>query len=68
LQVAHHQGYIEVDWSRVTSDTTSLADRLRDRLRLRRKSGLEKFLDFAKKNIYITGSFTAGLFLGIAYS
>jgi hypothetical protein len=52
----------------VTSDTTSLADRLRDRLRLRRKSGLEKFLDFAKKNIYITGSFTAGLFLGIAYS
>ena len=52
----------------MTSDTTSFADRKRERLRIRSRSGLERILDFAKKNIFVTGSFTAGFFLGIAYS
>ena len=68
LQIAHHNGYIKVDWNKMTNDTTSIADKVKDKLKLRSKSGFEKFQDFAKDNIYLAGGFTGGFFLGIAWS
>jgi hypothetical protein len=28
LQIAHHKGYIKVDWNRMTTDSTSFADKV----------------------------------------
>jgi len=68
LQIAHHKGYIKVDWNKMTNDSTSMADKLKRKLHLKSKSGMEKFQDFAAENIYIAGGFTGGFFLGIASS
>ena len=68
LQIAHHKGYVTVDWNRMANDTSSFSDRLKDKLRMKSKSTGEKFLDFAKKNIYLAGGFTGGFFIGLASS
>jgi hypothetical protein len=43
-------------------------DRIKNKLKIRSKSGFEKFMDYTKDNIYVAGGFTAGFFLGIAAS
>merc|ERR1719429_117783 len=43
LQIAHHKGYIKVDWSRMTEDSASVADKIKKKLHIQSKSGLEKF-------------------------
>lgn len=53
LQIAHHKGYIKVDWNRMTNDSASVADRVRDKLRLKSRSGIQKFQDFAAENVYL---------------
>ena len=68
LQIAHHKGYITVDWNKMTEDTSTLADRMKRKLRLKSKTGFEKFMDFASENVYLAGGFTGGFFLGIASS
>ena len=68
LQIAHYKGYVTVDWNRLTNDTSSLSDRMKQKLRLKTKSTGEKMLDFAQKNIYLAGGFTGGFFIGIASS
>merc|ERR1712203_998988 len=66
LQIAHHKGYIKVDWSKMTEDSTSVADKIKKKLHIQSKSGLEKFQEWSSKNIYLAGGFTGGFFLGIA--
>ena len=68
LQIAHHKGYIKVDWNKMTNDSATLADQMKDKLKIKSKSGFEKFQEFAAKNIYLAGGFTGGFFLGIASS
>ena len=43
LQIAHHKGYIKVDWNRMTNDSLSIADKLKKKLHIRSKSGFERF-------------------------
>jgi hypothetical protein len=52
----------------MTRDSNSVADRVKDKLRLKTRSGFEKFMDFAGENVYLAGGFTGGFFLGIASS
>merc|ERR1719356_977729 len=66
LQIAHYKGYITVDWNRITNDSSSFSDQVKDKLRIRTKSTGEKFMDFAKKNVYLAGGFTGGFFIGLA--
>jgi len=68
LQIAHHKGYIKVDWSKMTEDSASVADKIKKKLHIQSKSGLEKFQEWSAKNIYLAGGFTGGFFLGIASS
>jgi len=68
LQIAHHKGYIKVNWDKMTNDSTSMADKLKKKLHIKSKTGMQKFQDFASKNIYVAGGFTGGFFLGIASS
>merc|ERR1712004_945744 len=68
LQIAHYKGYVTVDWNRLTNDSSSFSDRMKDKLKIQTKSTGEKFADFAQKNIYLAGGFTGGFFIGIASS
>jgi len=68
LQIAHHKGYVKVDWNKMTNDTSSLAERVKKKLHLRSRTTLEKLQDFAAKNAYVAGGFTGGFFLGLATS
>ena len=68
LQIAHYNGYIKVDWNRMANDSTSLTDRMKEKLRLNSRSAADRWADFAKKNIYLAGGFTGGFFIGIASS
>merc|ERR1711935_546814 len=68
LQIAHYKGYVTVDWNRITNDSSSLKDQLKDKLKIQTKSTGEKFADFAKKNVYLAGGFTGGFFIGLASS
>lgn len=68
LQIAHHKGYIKVDWNKITNDTSSVAERMKDKLKIKSKTGLQKFQEFSAKNVYLAGGFTGGFFLGIASS
>merc|ERR1712001_57967 len=68
LQIAHYKGYVTVDWNRMANDSSSFSDRVKDKLRIQTKSTGEKFMDFAKKNVYLAGGFTGGFFIGIASS
>jgi hypothetical protein len=52
----------------MTTDSTSMADKLKKKLHIKSKTGMQKFQDFASKNIYVAGGFTGGFFLGIASS
>merc|ERR1712004_459377 len=68
LQIAHYKGYVTADWNRITNDSSSFSDQVKDKLRIRTKSTGEKFMDFAKKNVYLAGGFTGGFFIGLASS
>jgi len=68
LQIAHHKGYVKVDWNKMSNDTKSMAGVMKDKLQMNTKSGFEKFQEFAAKNVYVAGGFTGGFFLGIASS
>ncbi len=59
---------MNVNWNAMSRDTATLADRVKEKLRVRSKSGVEKMADFAKDNVYVAGGFTGGFFLGIASS
>ena len=58
----------QVNWNQITNDSSTVADRLKDKLKIKTKSGFDKFLDFARENVYLAGGFTGGFFLGIASS
>lgn len=68
LQIAHHKGYIKVNWNRMTNDTNGMADKMKDKLKIKSKTGMQKFQEFAAENVYLAGGFTGGFFLGIASS
>ncbi len=68
LQIAHYKGYVKVDWNKMANDSSTLSDRVKDKLRIQSRSTFDKFADFAKKNVYIAGGFTGGFFIGIASS
>ena len=68
LQIAHYKGYITVDWNRMANDSTSITDRMREKLRLQSRTASNAWADFAKKNVYLAGGFTGGFFIGIASS
>ena len=68
LSFPFFSGYVTVDWNRITNDSSSFSDRMKDKLKIQTKSTGEKFADFAKKNVYLAGGFTGGFFIGLASS
>jgi len=68
LQIAHHKGYVKVNWQQLSEDCAAAAGKTKDSLTKQGKSGFEQFQEFAAENVYLAGGFTGGFFLGIAWS
>ena len=58
----------QVDWKKMSSDSATVAEKLKEKLHIKSKSGFEKFQEWSARNIYLAGGFTGGFFLGIASS
>jgi len=69
LQVAHYQGYVQVDWSKVNKDVKKNASKLQKEVQAR-VSGTtgQSITEFAAGNVALSSSFAGGFFLGIASS
>jgi len=68
LQIAHHKGYVKVNWQQLSNDCAAAADKTKASLSKKGKNGFEQFQEFAAENVYLAGGFTGGFFLGIAWS
>ncbi|XP_051956426.1 FUN14 domain-containing protein 2 [Xyrauchen texanus] len=69
LQIAHHTGYIKVDWKRVEQDVNKAKKQLKLNSDKPSKEVRTKFNEvqvFVKKNIVLTGGFAGGFLLGLA--
>ena len=66
--VSPYSTTVQVDWNKVSNDSVSMADQLKQKLHIKSKSGFQKFQEWSSKNIYLAGGFTGGFFLGIASS
>ena len=58
----------QVDWKKMTNDSATVAEKLKEKLSIKSKSSFEKFQEWSARNIYLAGGFTGGFFLGIASS
>lgn len=68
LQIAHHKGYVKVNWQQLSDDCATAAEKTKDSFAKKGKNGFEQFQEFAAENVYLAGGFTGGFFLGIAWS
>ncbi|XP_051960354.1 FUN14 domain-containing protein 1-like [Xyrauchen texanus] len=69
LQIAHHTGYIQVDWKRVEQDVNKAKKQLKLNSDKPSKEVRTKFNEvqvFIKKNIVLTGGFAGGFLIGLA--
>ncbi|XP_055036397.1 FUN14 domain-containing protein 2 [Misgurnus anguillicaudatus] len=69
LQIAHHTGYITVDWKRVEQDVNKAKKQLKlnsERTPKEVRSKCNEVQVFVKKNIVLTGGFAGGFLLGLA--
>ena len=60
--------FYQVDWKKMTNDSATVAEKLKEKLSIKSKSSFEKFQEWSARNIYLAGGFTGGFFLGIASS
>jgi len=68
LQIAHYKGYVKINWNRLTSDSQNIAEQVRDKLAINTKTGVQKFQDFAKENVFLASGYAGGFLLGMASS
>ncbi|RXN28462.1 FUN14 domain-containing 2 [Labeo rohita] len=69
LQIAHHTGYIKIDWKRVEQDVNKAKKQLKLNSDKPTKEVRTKFNEvqvFVKNNIVLTGGFAGGFLLGLA--
>ena len=68
LQIAHYKGYVKINWNRLTNDSQTIAEQVRDKLSKNTQTGFQKFQDFASQNVYLAGGYAGGFLLGLASS
>jgi len=68
LQIAHYKGYVKINWNQLTSDSQNIAEQVRDKLAINTKTGVQKFQDFAKDNVFLASGYAGGFLLGMASS
>lgn len=69
IQIAHHTGYITIDWKRVERDVNKAKKQLKlnsDKPPKEVRTKFNEVQGFVKNNIVLTGGFAGGFLLGLA--
>jgi len=66
LQVANHQGYININWNRLNRDVEDLSKKIQTEGKS--KDWSDKILSMARENTYASAGFAAGFLIGMASS
>ncbi|XP_037959501.1 FUN14 domain-containing protein 1A isoform X2 [Teleopsis dalmanni] len=66
LEVAHQEGYIQIDWSKVTKKIDNVTDKVETAVTGKDKSWIDKGRRAVLKHPLLFVSFIGGTFLGIA--
>ncbi|XP_053554883.1 FUN14 domain-containing protein 2 [Bombina bombina] len=64
LQIAHHTGYIHVNWKRLEKDMNKAKEQLK--IQSKRKSRAQEIQIFLKRNAAAAGGFAGGFLIGMA--
>ncbi|XP_075429229.1 FUN14 domain-containing protein 2 isoform X1 [Ascaphus truei] len=68
LQIAHHTGYVHVDWKRLEKDVNTAKEQLKiqsKKIKGEQPSRVKEIQIFLKKNVVVTGGFAGGFLLGM---
>lgn len=68
FQVAQHQGYVKVNWSRLNKDLQQAQNELARRTDGKLPRLLEEAQKFVKDNVFLATGFAGGFLLGVASS
>jgi len=66
LQLATHQGYVKVNWTKVNREVSKAKKEIEKRASKRLPWILEEAEDFVKDNVFLATGFAGGFLLGIA--
>ncbi|XP_075539038.1 FUN14 domain-containing protein 1-like [Dermacentor variabilis] len=68
FQIAQHQGYVKVNWSRLNKDLQQAQNELARRTDGKLPRLLEEAQKFVKDNVFLATGFAGGFLLGVASS
>ncbi|KAM4665155.1 FUN14 domain-containing protein 2 [Discoglossus pictus] len=64
LQIAHHTGYVHINWKRLEKDVNKAKEQLK--IQSKNKSTVQEIQIFVKRNVPAAGGFAGGFLLGLA--
>ncbi|KAK7489305.1 hypothetical protein BaRGS_00019413 [Batillaria attramentaria] len=64
LQLAQHQGYIEIDWARVRQDTRRAQQRMRH---VHYPGTWQNICEFVQANVFLAVGFGGGFLIGMTF-
>lgn len=68
LQVANHNGYIKVDWDKLSKKADQIGDKVEASSSSKGPKLLDKVKRFAQENTYMAAGYAGGFLIGIASS
>ncbi|XP_053403694.1 FUN14 domain-containing protein 1A-like isoform X2 [Mercenaria mercenaria] len=67
IRIAQHQGYIQINWSRVNREVGQARRRVEREAYKQYPQLVNNICRFAQENMFLAGSFAGGFFLGLAF-
>lgn len=67
IRIAQHQGYIQINWSRVNREMERAKRRMAAEANRQYPNLIDNLRRFAQQNVFLAGSFAGGFFLGLAF-
>ncbi|KAG8229707.1 hypothetical protein J437_LFUL009832 [Ladona fulva] len=68
LQVANHQGYININWDKIYRKVDKVVDKVEEKATGEKAPWMNKACQFAQENSYLAAGFVGGLLIGVASS
>ncbi|XP_060561551.1 FUN14 domain-containing protein 1-like isoform X2 [Ruditapes philippinarum] len=67
IRIAQHQGYIQINWSKVNKEVTQAKRKVQREANRQFPQLVDNLRRFAQENMFLAGSFVGGFFIGLAF-
>ncbi|KAL6424314.1 hypothetical protein ACFW04_009845 [Cataglyphis niger] len=67
LQIAAHQGYIKINWDKITRKAEKITDKMEEKITGEGPKFMDKVGKLWKKNSFIATSFLGGFIIGLSW-